>query len=133
MRWVDLIHPSFRFPYGGSRGRIEQGEAHSLLCSLGEFEREHEDEVGSYGRGQLGHFYSWRSYGSLDPYYFVLITLAWRRAHYRRRAHNTPSGPDLDLADCRLVCFIGEVAHKSTLSCNGFFFGATKVKGASLE
>jgi hypothetical protein len=30
-------------------GRIGPLEAHSLLCSLGEFEREHEDEVGSYG------------------------------------------------------------------------------------
>jgi hypothetical protein len=59
---------------------------HSFICSLGELEREHEDEVGSNGRGKLGCFYSWRSYGSLDPYYFLVITLAWRRAHYRRRA-----------------------------------------------
>ena len=26
-----------------------QGEAHSLLCSLGEFEREHRGEDGGYG------------------------------------------------------------------------------------
>ena len=55
--------------------------AHSLICSLGEFEREHEDEVGSIGRGHLGRFYSWRRYGSLDPYLFVVINIAWRRAH----------------------------------------------------
>jgi hypothetical protein len=62
-------------------------EVHSLLCSLGEFEEEHEDEVGGIGRGKLGQFYSWRSYGSLGPYYLVVFILAWRRAHYSRRAH----------------------------------------------
>jgi hypothetical protein len=29
-------------------GRKGQGGAHSLICSLGEFEREHEDEVCCY-------------------------------------------------------------------------------------
>jgi hypothetical protein len=56
-------------------------EAHSFIYSLGELEREYEDEVGGIGRGQLGRFYSWRSYGSLGPYYLVVIILAWRRAH----------------------------------------------------
>jgi hypothetical protein len=69
---------------GGSKG---PREAHSSICSLGEFEREHEDEVGSIGRGHLGRFYSWRRYGSLDPYYFLVISISWRRVHYRRRAH----------------------------------------------
>jgi hypothetical protein len=56
-------------------------EAHSFIYSLGEIEREYDDEVGHIRRGQLGHFYSWRSYGSLGPYYLVVIILAWRRAH----------------------------------------------------
>jgi hypothetical protein len=56
-------------------------EAHSFIYSLGEFEREYEDEVGSIGRGQLGRFYSWKSYGSLGPYYFVVINSTWRRVH----------------------------------------------------
>jgi hypothetical protein len=40
---------------------------------------------------------------------------------------------ELDLRDCQFVGLIGEVAHNSTLWCKGFFFGATSVKGASLE
>jgi hypothetical protein len=56
-------------------------EAHSFICSLGEFERQHEDEVGGIERGQFGNFFSWRSYGILVAYYFVVIILARRRAH----------------------------------------------------
>jgi hypothetical protein len=40
---------------------------------------------------------------------------------------------DLDFRDCIFFGLSGEVAHKSTFWCKGFFFGATKVKGASLE
>jgi hypothetical protein len=42
----------------------------------------------------------------------------------------TPSREELQLEEVRYVCFSGEVAHKSTFVCKGFFFRASKVKGA---
>jgi hypothetical protein len=62
-------------------------EAHSFIYSLGELEREYQDEVGNIERGQQGCLLPWRALGGFGSHYFVVITLAWRRAHYRRRAH----------------------------------------------
>jgi hypothetical protein len=45
----------------------------------------------------------------------------------------TPSGHELYLAVCCLVCFVGEVAHKSIFVCKGFFYKALRSKGARLE
>jgi hypothetical protein len=50
--------------------------------------KEHELENGGIGRGQIGRFLAWRSFGSLGPYYLMVVTLAERRAHLRRRAHH---------------------------------------------
>jgi hypothetical protein len=59
-----LAIPIYVFLWIAQGGRKGPLEAHSFIYSLGEFEREYEDEVGGIGRGQLGRFYSWRSYGS---------------------------------------------------------------------
>jgi hypothetical protein len=75
--------------------------------------------------GSLGASIHGGAMGAWTLYYFVVITLLG--------GGRTPSRQELDLRDCRFVCFSGEVAHKSTFVCKGFFFRATKVKGASLE
>jgi hypothetical protein len=62
-------------------------ETHSFIYSLGELEREYEDEAGSIDRGKKGSLILWRDLGGFGSHYFVVITLGWRRAHYRRRAH----------------------------------------------
>jgi hypothetical protein len=64
-----------------------QGEAHSLVCSLRELGKEKEDGNGSIERGKLGRLLPWRAHGGLDPYYFVVLVIARRRAHLWRRAH----------------------------------------------
>jgi hypothetical protein len=76
----------------------------SLLCSLEEKEEEHELENGGIGRGQLGRFLAWRSFGSSGPYYLMVVILAWRRAHLRRREH-------LQLEEVKSKCLSGEVAY----------------------
>jgi hypothetical protein len=65
-------------------GHKGQGRAHSLICSLGEFEREHEDEVGGWSSGNIGHFYPWRQPASLGPHLFGRVVLPWRRAHHQQ-------------------------------------------------
>jgi hypothetical protein len=70
MGWDDLIHPSFRFHYGGSRGahRARRGSFTRMFTWM-------EAMV----EGNLGA--SWRTHGGLGPLYFVVVVLAWRRAH----------------------------------------------------
>jgi hypothetical protein len=61
-------------------------EAHSFICSLGEFGEEQDDENGSIGRGEIGCHLSWRAQGGLRHVYFVVRVLVWWRAHSWRRA-----------------------------------------------
>jgi hypothetical protein len=68
-------------------GCIGPKEAHSLICSLGEFERRNGDGNGSIVLGKLGHLHPWRAHAGLDPHYFLVLVIAWRRVHSRRRAH----------------------------------------------
>jgi hypothetical protein len=42
---ISIVH-SLGFLMEVQEGRKGRRRAHSLICSLGEFEREHEDEVG---------------------------------------------------------------------------------------
>jgi hypothetical protein len=70
------------------RGRIGHLEAYSLVCSPREFGEGQEDENGSIGRGELGRLHPWRSYDNLDPCLFMVISIAWRRAHMWRRVHH---------------------------------------------
>ena len=56
-------------------------EAHLFIYSLGELEREYEDEARSIERGQQGHLLPWRALGGFGSHYLVVITFAWRRAH----------------------------------------------------
>jgi hypothetical protein len=63
-------------------------EAHSLVCSPREFGEGKEDENGSIRRGELGCLHPWRSYDNLGPIYFMVISIAWRRAHMWRRVHH---------------------------------------------
>ena len=86
MAWDDPSHPLFRFPYDSLRRA--HLEAYSLVCSPREFGEGQEDENGSIGRGELGRLLSWRADEGLGPNLFVVVVLARRRAHLRRRAHN---------------------------------------------
>jgi hypothetical protein len=45
----------------------------------------------------------------------------------------TPSREVLHLSDCCMECLVGEVAHKVRFVCKGFFYKATRSKGARFE
>jgi hypothetical protein len=76
-------------PKGGRKG---QRRGHSLICSLGEIEREQEDEVSGIGRGKLGRLLAWRAHGGLVPCLFIEELPVLRRAHLRRRVHHQWGG-----------------------------------------
>jgi hypothetical protein len=97
MGWVYLIHLFLGFlMISINRAHRAFGGSFSLVCSpkeLGEGNGsigrgELGEGNGSIGRGELGRLLSWRAHEGLGPSLFVVITLAWRRAHHRRGAHN---------------------------------------------
>ena len=69
-----LMHPK-----GGCKGQ----RSHSLISSLGEIQREQEDEVSGIGRGKLGRLLAWRAHGGLVPSLFSGELLVLRRAHHQ--------------------------------------------------
>jgi hypothetical protein len=69
-------------------GRKGQRGVHSLICSLGEIQREQEDELSDIGRGELGYLLAWRAHGDLVPSLFIEELPVLRRAHLVRRAHH---------------------------------------------
>jgi hypothetical protein len=60
----------------------------------------------------------------------MVITLAKRRA---LEEEGITSKEHLQLEEVSSECLSGEVAYQSTLWCKGFFFRASRVKGASLH
>jgi hypothetical protein len=87
MAWDDPSHPHLGFVMDCSR-RVQGAFGGSFIhYSLGELEREYVDEVGSIERGKKGCLLPWRALGGFGYHYFVVITLDWRRDHYKRRVH----------------------------------------------
>jgi hypothetical protein len=81
----DLIHPFLGFlMISIKRAHRAFGGSFSLVCSPREFGEGKQDGNGSVGRGELGRLHLWRAHEGLRPSLFVVITLAWRRAHHRR-------------------------------------------------
>jgi hypothetical protein len=85
----DLIHPFLGFVMISiKRAHRAFGGSFSLVCSPKELGEGQGDGNGSNGRGELGCLHSWKAHGGLGPILFVVITLAWRRAHHRRGVHS---------------------------------------------
>jgi hypothetical protein len=66
--------------------RKGQREAHSLVYSPRELGEGQEDGNGSIEREKLGrllpwHLLPWRAHGGLDPHYWLVLVIAWRKAH----------------------------------------------------